>query len=945
MPTKNYYSSILSALVLYTGLVSSAFGQSNTCATATVANLGANAGTAVGATNDGASTCGLAGGRDVYYRFTPTVTGTYQLSLCQDDIFWDTVLSVHTGCPATAANTLACDDDGCGFVAELSVIETIALTANVPYTIRIAGYAAGTTPSSIILNINSQISGACCDGPCCLLSTATSCIGVFQGANTICTPMLCGTTGANDDCAGAIDFLNVTGISTTGSTFLACTTVGSGAGCGGGGVNDVWYRFRPSVTASYTANLCLSNTAWDSVISVHTACPGTAGNQIAGACNDDNCTGDIGLSAITTTFSLTAGTDYYIRVAGYINSNFAPNRGDFQLTVTSEPLGSCCAPAGTCSVTPAASCISPNVWTSGAACAPNNCPQPIGACCDTNTGACTSVTAPNCFDTFQGVGTLCVPNSCAQPSGACCTGGGLCVATLGSGACAGTFQGAGTTCTPNFCPPPPANDLCSGATVASIGANAGTLIGSSSDGFNTCEGGGGIDVYYSFTPPATGTYEVSLCQDNVLFDSILSVHTGCPADGSNEIGCDDDGCGFIFDLSTIATIQLTAGLPNPYIIRVSTFDGATAGDSFILNINPVASGACCLLDGSCEVSTANGCLGSFQGDNSVCAPNPCPQPGACCSAAGCCTSTLQTNCAATFQGVGTVCTPNPCGAVPANDSCNGAVALTLGAPVTGSTCLATSNEPGVGGSCATGGLANVYRGLWFSFTPSSTAAYRVSACGSGHDTVLSIQTSANCLNFVELVGGCDDDTCDGLNPAGSGLASDITSIVLTAGTNYYILLQSWGGGAEPIGGTFALVVTSVGTLGACCNASTCTQTDAANCAFVFTAGNVCSPNSCAPATGACCCGASCTVTTSAACPTGPGTNATYSAGGVCTPFSLTVPCCRSDYNKSGGVPSVQDIFDFLSGYFAASPCADTNDLGGISVQDIFDFLSAYFGGC
>jgi hypothetical protein len=40
--------------------------------------------------------------------------------------------------------------------------------------------------------------------------------------------------------------------------------------------------------------------------------------------------------------------------------------------------------------------------------------------------------------------------------------------------------------------------------------------------------------------------------------------------------------------------------------------------------------------------------------------------------------------------------------------------------------------------------------------------------------------------------------------------------------------------------------------------------------------------------------------------------------------------------------SVQDIFDFLSGYFSADPCADSNDSGTVSVQDIFDFLSAYF---
>jgi hypothetical protein len=56
------------------------------------------------------------------------------------------------------------------------------------------------------------------------------------------------------------------------------------------------------------------------------------------------------------------------------------------------------------------------------------------------------------------------------------------------------------------------------------------------------------------------------------------------------------------------------------------------------------------------------------------------------------------------------------------------------------------------------------------------------------------------------------------------------------------------------------------------------------------------------------------------------------------------PPCPADFNNSGGV-TLQDIFDFLSAYFAGLPTADFNGVGGITVQDIFDFLSAYFAGC
>ncbi len=51
--------------------------------------------------------------------------------------------------------------------------------------------------------------------------------------------------------------------------------------------------------------------------------------------------------------------------------------------------------------------------------------------------------------------------------------------------------------------------------------------------------------------------------------------------------------------------------------------------------------------------------------------------------------------------------------------------------------------------------------------------------------------------------------------------------------------------------------------------------------------------------------------------------------------------CPCDFNHSGAV-TVQDIFDFLAGYFQASPLADFNHSGAVTIQDIFDFLGCYF---
>jgi hypothetical protein len=59
--------------------------------------------------------------------------------------------------------------------------------------------------------------------------------------------------------------------------------------------------------------------------------------------------------------------------------------------------------------------------------------------------------------------------------------------------------------------------------------------------------------------------------------------------------------------------------------------------------------------------------------------------------------------------------------------------------------------------------------------------------------------------------------------------------------------------------------------------------------------------------------------------------------------SATVPC-PSDFNGTGGT-TVQDIFDFLSAWSAASPTANVNGDTAVSVQDIFDFLEFWSGGC
>ena len=78
-------------------------------------------------------------------------------------------------------------------------------------------------------------------------------------------------------------------------------------------------------------------------------------------------------------------------------------------------------------------------------------------------------------------------------------------------------------------------------------------------------------------------------------------------------------------------------------------------------------GACCFADGHCEVQTEADCNsagGAWEGAQTDCNPNPCPQPpGACCHPDGACSYVTEAECAqagGTWQGYGTDCDPNEC---------------------------------------------------------------------------------------------------------------------------------------------------------------------------------------------------------------------------------------------------------------------------------------------
>jgi hypothetical protein len=136
--------------------------------------------------------------------------------------------------------------------------------------------------------------------------------------------------------------------------------------------------------------------------------------------------------------------------------------------------------------------------------------------------------------------------------------------------------------------PPPENDTCANAIFACPGTSyTGNTSSATTDGSSSCgDSSGSPDLWYQYLPGSDGSATFSLCS-GTSYDSVLSVHTGCPGSASNEVGCDDDGCGSSGGPSTV-TASVTAGVT--YYIRVTGWSGSAG--SFTLNITgPECGGA------------------------------------------------------------------------------------------------------------------------------------------------------------------------------------------------------------------------------------------------------------------------------------------------------------------------------------------------------------------
>jgi V8-like Glu-specific endopeptidase len=262
------------------------------CMGAPVVGPGLHAGSTTLATTDGEAPCTISG-QDVWYTVVAPATGVIHLNTCGSA--FDTVLSVHTGCPGTPANTIACSDDAtgedqCQFGPSANSAVTLEVTKGMQLHVRIAGFSA---------------------------AKGNYVFGVFMD------PPL------NDACENAAELMPGTPV--YGTTDLA--TVDGTAPCGASeGAPDVWFKFTAPGDGFARVSTCGS--LFDTVVSIHSGCVGSSDNTIE--CNDDtaepSCLGGTYFRSSLVSFAAEAGRTYLIRVAG-----FEGRTGDFRVQLDLAP--------------------------------------------------------------------------------------------------------------------------------------------------------------------------------------------------------------------------------------------------------------------------------------------------------------------------------------------------------------------------------------------------------------------------------------------------------------------------------------------------------------------------------------------------------------------------------------------------------------------------------
>lgn len=583
-----------------------AFAQSvpenNNCANATRIFIGSPVtvnGTTVNATNDGGTACGaFSTSPDVWYVFSPRgSTGPVTIDTCGSA--FDTVLSVHSGCPGTVANTLACNDNA--FTGDCAGSPTSSLTFNavngINYFIRVCGSQNASGP--FVLRAR-------------------------HGSPVVSPPP------NNDACSGA----RIVGYGTH-----SYTTLGTVADGPGGPTNecinsireDVWFRYTACISGEVIFQTCF-DAPWDTMIGVY---GGDCAALSPIACNDNEC----GLQSFVR-LNATAGTSYLIRVGVSPGALF---HGAGALRI----VGPACPPPPPPPPGPANNNCSAAI-NMGQLSAGGGIVSVNGTTVDaTNDGAAScgsSSTSPDVWYRFlaRGTGSITI-DTCGSTFDTVLSAHTSCPGTVGNvvacnddaavGGCAGTptssitftmtsgvtywirvagFRGRTGTFTLRFNSSPdgdgeqPSNDLCSNAQWVGYGIHAYNTIGALTDGpagvAGDCTHEMRNDVWFRFAACTTGVVTAGTCT-GTIWDSMISVYTGS-CSTPNLITCNNDGCG----VQSRVSFNVVAG--TSYLIRVGVNPTSPYRGAGVLSISGPACPPPGPVNNACSNATYLGNFGS-----------------------------------------------------------------------------------------------------------------------------------------------------------------------------------------------------------------------------------------------------------------------------------------------------------------------------------------------
>jgi hypothetical protein len=699
----------------------------------------------------------------------------------------------------------------CNYAGEYSVITGAVSGQTLQFTYSLTGgfitvrsgsvggpvLASGNSPLSFnntftgTLYVHWNTDSACGSNATCSTTTVQC---------TSCTPP---PPPANDDCAGAIAFPTIPNDGTCANATV--TTVGATGTadpvCTGTEDDDVWFTFTTpaGVTSLLYTNTNISGNT-DRVLQIYS---GTCAGLTSIGCYDPESGTITGLAGsttyrlrvytwgtgVTTTFNLCLRTP----PAAPANDNCAgafPVAVNPGLTCTSVTAGT--VASATASPGPTSSCgtYDDDVWFSFVATATTHLIELLNV-----TGSATDLThqvLSSC-----GAATALV---CSDPNTSTVTG-----LTIGQTYYirVATFTSTpGQTTSFNVCvktqPPPP---TCPG------GLGAGTVniasLPYNGVGLTNCGNGnnitsanatvcgstsyyGGEDRTFIFTPTVTGVYDIILTTASTWTG--LMLYAGCPflGQGGSCVAQSQSSTG-----NKTLNVNLTAG--TTYYLVVDAFPSPSCHPSFNLSIasaippctapgTPMVSN---ISSNSATVSWA-AAPGALTYDWTVGTGASCPTgTGANTAATSLSLSGLVPNttyrvCVRTSTcgggaASGYVTTTFTTAPLP-NDACAGAITVSCGQTVNGSTVGALSDA--AVGSCGIGTGGTPGNGVWYKLAGDGSQV-TASLCASAYDTKIHVYS-----------GSCAGLTCVASNDDACGLQSQVV-FNTTAGVDYYILVNGF----------------------------------------------------------------------------------------------------------------------------------------------------------